>query len=49
MVQITKEELLEKLFHDDYQHLKRQKTAHDQSSYFGVKEACMAHIILIRQ
>ena len=29
MAQMTKEELLEKIFHDDYEHLKGKKAAHD--------------------
>lgn len=44
MVQITKEELLEKLFHDDYQHLKGKRLRMTRVRVPG-KEVCMAHII----
>lgn len=44
MAQITKEELLEKLFHDDYEHLKGKKLRMTRVRVPG-KEVCMAHII----
>lgn len=44
MVRITKEELLEKLFHDDYEHLKGKKLRMTRVRVPG-KEVCLAHII----
>lgn len=44
MVQITKEELLEKLFRDDYEHLKGKKLRMTRVRVPG-KEVCMAHVI----
>ncbi len=44
MVRITKEELLEKLFHDDYEHLKGKKLRVTRVRVPG-KEVCLAHII----
>ena len=44
MAQITKEELLEKLFHDDYEHLKGKRLRMTRVRVPG-KEVCMAHII----
>lgn len=44
MAHITKEELLEKLFHDDYEHLKGKKLRMTRVRVPG-KEVCLAHII----
>ena len=44
MAQITKEELLEKLFHDDYEHLKGKRLRMTRVRVPG-KEVCMAHVI----
>lgn len=44
MAQITKEELLEKLFHEDYEHLKGKRLRMTRVRVPG-KEVCMAHII----
>ena len=44
MARITKEELLEKLFHEDYEHLKGKKLRLTRLRIPG-KEVCLAHII----
>lgn len=44
MVRITKEELLEKLFHDDYEQLKGKNLRMTRLRIPG-KEVCLAHII----
>lgn len=44
MTQITKEELLSKLFHDDYEHLKGKKLRMTRVRVPG-KEVCLAHVI----
>lgn len=44
MARITKEELLEKIFHDDYQHLKGKKLRITRLRIPG-KEVCLAHIL----
>lgn len=44
MAQITKEELLEKLFHNDYEHLKGKRLRMTRVRVPG-KEVCMAHVI----
>ena len=44
MAQMTKEELLEKLFHDDYQHLKGKKLRMTRVRVPG-KEVCLAHVV----
>ena len=44
MARMTKEELLEKLFHDDYEHLKGKKLRMTRVRVPG-KEVCLAHII----
>lgn len=44
MAQITKEELLEKLFHNDYEHLKGKKLRMTRVRVPG-KEVCLAHVI----
>ena len=44
MAKITKEELLEKLFHDDYRHLKGKRLRLTRGRVPG-KEVCLAHII----
>ena len=44
MAQMTKEQLLEKLFHDDYEHLKGRKLRITRLRIPG-KEVCLAHII----
>ena len=44
MNRITKEELLEKIFHDDYEHLKGKKLRMTRVRVPG-KEVCLAHII----
>ncbi len=48
MAHITKEELLEKLFHDDYKNLKGKKLRLTRLRVPG-KEVCMAHIISTSQ
>lgn len=48
MAQITKEELLEKLFHDDYEHLKGKRLRMTRVRVPG-KEVCLAHIISTSQ
>ena len=44
MTRITKEELLEKIFNDDYEHLKGKKLRMTRVRVPG-KEVCLAHII----
>ena len=44
MAQLTKQELLEKLFHDDYQHLKSKELRMTRVRVPG-KEVCLAHIL----
>lgn len=44
MTQITKEELLSKLFHDDFEHLKGKKLRLTRVRVPG-KEVCLAHVI----
>ncbi|MCI9319603.1 MAG: BMC domain-containing protein [Lachnospiraceae bacterium] len=44
MVRITKEELLRKLFHDDYERLKGKKLRMTRLRVPG-KEICLAHVI----
>ena len=44
MARMTKEELLEKLFHDDYEHLKGKKLRLTRVRVPG-KEVCLAHVI----
>lgn len=44
MGQMTKEELLEKLFHDDYKNLKGKKLRMTRMRIPG-KEVCLAHVI----
>lgn len=44
MTQITKEELLEKIFNDDYEHLKGKKLRMTRVRV-PAKEICLAHII----
>lgn len=44
MAHITREELLEKLFHDDYENLKGKKLRMTRVRVPG-KEVCLAHII----
>lgn len=44
MARITKEELLEKLFHDDYENLKGKRLRMTRMRVPG-KEVCLAHII----
>ncbi len=44
MARMTKEELLEKLFHDDYEHLKGKKLRMTRVRVPG-KEVCLAHIL----
>lgn len=48
MTRITKEELLEKLFHDDYKHLKGKRLRMTRVRVPG-KEVCLAHIISTSQ
>lgn len=48
MTRITKEELLEKLFHDDYEHLKGKRLRMTRVRIPG-KEVCLAHIISTSQ
>ena len=44
MIEITKEQLLEKIFHNDWEHLKGQKLRMTRVRVPG-KEVCLAHII----
>ena len=44
MAQITKEELLEKLFHHDYEHLKGKRLRMTRVRVPG-KEVCLAHVL----
>lgn len=44
MTRITKEQLLEKIFQDDYEHLKGQKLRTVRVRVPG-KEVCMAHVL----
>lgn len=44
MAHITREELLEKLFHDDYEHLKGKKLRMTRVRVPG-KEVCLAHVL----
>ena len=44
MARITKEELLEKLFHDDYEHLKGKRLRMTSVRVPG-KQVCLAHVI----
>lgn len=44
MARITKEELLEKIFHDDYEQLKGKKLRMTRMRVPG-KEVCLAHVI----
>lgn len=44
MTRITKEELLERLFHDDYEHLKGKRLRMIRVRVPG-KEVCLAHIL----
>ena len=44
MSRITKEELLEMMFHDNYEHLKNQKLRMTRVRVPG-KEVCLAHVI----
>lgn len=44
MAGITKEELLKKIFHDDYEHLKGKKLRMTRVRVPG-KEVCLAHVI----
>ena len=44
MARITKEELLNKLFHDEYEHLKGKKLRMTRLRVPG-KEVCLAHVI----
>ena len=44
MTQITKEELLSKLFHDDFEHLKGKKLRLTRVRVPG-KEVCLAHVL----
>ena len=44
MERITKEELLEMLFHDDYEHLKGKKLCMTRVRVPG-KEVCLAHVL----
>ena len=48
MARITKEELLEKLLHDDYSHLKGKRLRMTRLRVPG-KEVCLAHIICSSQ
>lgn len=48
MTRITKEELLEKLFQDDFEHLKNKKLRMTRVRVPG-KEVCLAHIISTSQ
>lgn len=44
MARITKEELLEKLFHNDYEHLKGKRLRMKRVRVPG-KEVCLAHVL----
>ncbi len=44
MSYITKEELLEKIFHDDFEHLKKKKLRMTRLRVPG-KEICLAHVM----
>lgn len=44
MAQITREELLERLFHDDYKHLKGKKLRMTRMRVPG-REVCLAHVL----
>lgn len=44
MIEITKEQLLEKIFHNDWEHLKGKKLRMTRVRVPG-KEVCLAHII----
>ena len=44
MERITREEFMERLFHDDYEHLKGKKLRMTRGRVPG-KEVCMAHVI----
>ena len=44
MARITKEELLEKLFHNDYEHLKGKRLRMTRVRVPG-KEVCLAHVL----
>lgn len=44
MARMTREELLEKLFHDDFEHLKGKKLRMTRVRVPG-KEVCLAHVI----
>ena len=44
MARMTKEELLEKLFHDDYQDLKGKRLRMTRVRVPG-REVCMAHVL----
>ena len=48
MARITKEELLEKLFHEDYEQLKGKKLRITRLRIPG-KEVCLAHVISVSQ
>ena len=48
MTRITKEELLEKLFHEDYEQLKGRKLRITRLRIPG-KEVCLAHVISVYQ
>ena len=48
MTRITKEELLEKLFHEDYEQLKGRKLRITRLRIPG-KEVCLAHVISVSQ
>lgn len=48
MGRMTKEELLEKLFHDDYEQLKGKKLRMTRLRVPG-KEVCLAHVISVSQ
>lgn len=48
MANITKEQLLEKVFHDDYEHLKGKKLRMIRVRVPG-KEVCLAHVIGVSQ
>ena len=44
MARITKEELLEKIFQDDYEHLKGKRLRMTRVRVPG-KEVCLAHVL----
>ena len=48
MARITKEELLERLFHEDYEQLKGKKLRITRLRVPG-KEVCLAHVISASQ